>query len=169
MPDNPKPEINIEEYYKRYGPMVLRRCRQLLKNEEKALDAMQEVFTKLLIQKKRLKNQFPSSLLFKISTNTCLNIIRGQRSYPSLAGEEALAGIAAYDQSENRMMIRDLLERIFRKEKESTRAIAVMHFVDRMTLQEVADEIGLSLSGVRKRIREFRARIKSKKEIYYGR
>lgn len=169
MPDNSKSEINIEEYYQRYGPMVMRRCRQLLRDEEKALDAMQEVFTKLLIHKKRLKNQFPSSLLFKISTNTCLNMIRDQGSYPSLAGEEALAGIAAYDESENRMMIRDLLERIFRKEKESTRAIAVMHFVDGMTLQEVADEVGLSLSGVRKRIREFRARMKSKKEIYYER
>lgn len=167
MPDNPRSEINIEEYYQRYGPMVLRRCRQLLRDEEKALDAMQEVFTKLLIHKKRLKNQFPSSLLFKISTNTCLNIIRGQQSYPSLAGDEALAGIAAYDESENRMMIKDLLERIFRKEKESIQEIAVMHFVDGMTLQEVADEVGLSLSGVRKRIREFRARMKSKKEIYY--
>ena len=169
MPDNSKSEINIEEYYQRYGPMVLRRCRQLLRDEEKALDAMQEVFTKLLIHKKRLKNQFPSSLLFKISTNTCLNMIRNQRNYPSLAGEEALAGIAAYDESENRMMIKDLLERIFQKEKESTRAIAVMYFVDGMTLQEVADEVGLSLSGVRKRIREFRARMKSKKEIYYER
>ena len=169
MPDNSKSEINIEEYYQNYGPMVLRRCRQLLRDEEKALDAMQEVFTKLLIHKKRLKNQFPSSLLFRISTNTCLNMIRDQRSHPSLAGEEALAGIAAYDESENRIMLRDLLERIFRKEKESTRTIAVMHFMDGMTLQEVADEVGLSLSGVRKRIREFRARMRTKKEIYYDR
>ena len=169
MPDNSKPEINIEEYYQSYGPMVLRRCRQLLRDEEKALDALQEVFTKLLIHKKRLKNQFPSSLLFRISTNTCLNMIRDQRSHPSLTGEEALAGIAAYDESENRIMLRDLLERIFRKEKESTRTIAVMHFVDGMTLQEVADEVGLSLSGVRKRIREFRARMRTKKEIYYER
>ncbi len=169
MPDIPKSEINIEEYYQRYGPMVLRRCRQLLKNEEKALDAMQEVFTKLLIHKKRLKNQFPSSLLFRISTNTCLNMIRDQHSHASFAGEEVLAGIAASDDSENRMIIKDLLARIFSKEQESTRTIAVMHFVDGMTLKEVADEVGLSLSGVRKRIRVFRERVRTKKEIYYER
>lgn len=151
----------------RYGPMVLRRCRQLLKDEEKALDAMQEVFTKLLIHKKRLKNQYPSSLLFRISTNTCLNMIRDDRSCSSYAGEDILSGIAAYDESENRMMVRDMLERIFKKEKKSTRDIAVMHYVDGMTLQEVADEVGLSLSGIRKRIRQLRERVKTKKEIYY--
>jgi RNA polymerase sigma-70 factor (ECF subfamily) len=169
MPDIPRPEINIEEYYRRYGPMVLRRCRQLLRDEESALDAMQEVFAKLLIHKERLKNQFPSSLLFRISTNTCLNMIRDQRSHRSLASEDALARIAAYDETENRIMLKDLLEQIFRKEKKSTRAIAVMHFVDGMTLQEVADEVGLSLSGVRKRIRRFRERVRTKKEIYHER
>lgn len=168
MPVTSKLDINIEEFYKRYGPMVLRRCRQVLRNEEKALDAMQEVFTKLLIHKKRLKDQYPSSLLFRISTNTCLNIIRDEHSHLLPAGEDALAGIAAYDESENRIMIKDLLERIFKKERKSTREIAVMHFVDGMTLQEVANEVGLSLSGVRKRIREFRERVKAKKEIYYG-
>ncbi len=147
--------------------MVLRRCRQLLKNEEKAKDAMQEVFVKLLKHKAHLRDQYPSSLLFRISTNTCLNIIRDERSHPLVSQEEVLAGIASYDESEDRTVMRDVLDRIFHKEKPSTRDIAVMHFVDGMTLQEVANEVGLSLSGVRKRIREFRARAKTKKEIYY--
>jgi RNA polymerase sigma-70 factor (ECF subfamily) len=64
------------------------------------------------------------------------------------------------------LIVRDLLDRLFRKEKQSTREIATLHFVDGMTLQEVADEVGLSLSGVRKRIRELKARIKIKKEAY---
>lgn len=41
-----------------------------------------------------------------------------------------------------------------------------MYFVDGMTLREVAGEVGLSLSGVRKRIRELRIRVKQTKEIY---
>jgi RNA polymerase sigma-70 factor (ECF subfamily) len=65
-------EINIEEYYTRYGPMVMRRCRQLLRDEEKALDAMQEVFTKLMISKKRLRGIYPSSLLFRIDPTRIL-------------------------------------------------------------------------------------------------
>lgn len=160
-------EINIKEYYLRYGPMVLRRCRQLLRDEERAKDAAQEVFAKVLIHKKRLKNQYPSSLLFRISTNTCLNMIRDQQSHSSLHSEDPIHGIAFYDESEKKIMMQDILEKIFRKEKPSTREIAVMYFVDGMTLREVGDEIGLSVSGVRKRIREFRFRVKTKREIFY--
>jgi RNA polymerase sigma-70 factor (ECF subfamily) len=160
-------EIDIKEYYLRYGPMVLRRCRQLLRDEERAKDAAQEVFAKVLIHKKRLKNQYPSSLLFRISTNTCLNMIREQHSHSSLRREDPLQGIAFYDESEKKIMMQDILEKIFRKEKPSTREIAVMYFVDGMTLREVGDEMGLSVSGVRKRIREFRSRVKTKREIFY--
>lgn len=161
-------EINIEEYYTRYGPMVLRRCRQLLRDEERALDAMQEVFTKLMLSKGRLKGIYPSSLLFRISTNVCLNMIRDQKSHRPIDSdsEDLLVQLGSYDEGEDRLVVRDLLDRLFRKEKQSTREIATLHFVDGMTLQEVADEVGLSLSGVRKRIRELQARIKIKKEIY---
>ena len=158
-------EISVEDYYINYGPMVLRRCRQLLKNEEKALDAMQEVFTKLLLHRERLKNLYPSSLLFRISTNVCLNMIRVQHRHQSIHDENILTKIALYDESENRLIIKDILERIFKKEKKSTREIAVMHFVDGMTLKEVAAEVGLSLSGVRKRIEGLRKRVKQNKEI----
>ncbi len=160
-------EINIGEYYLRYGPMVFRRCRQLLRDEEKARDATQEVFAKLLMRQKQLKNQYPSSLLFRISTNTCLTMIRDQRNCLPLNREDVLGSIAAYDESEKKTMMQDLLKKIFQKEKASTREMAVMHFVDGMTLQEVAAEIGLSVSGVRRRIREFLARAKTKREIYH--
>lgn len=160
-------EINIEEFYLRYGPMVLRRCLQLLRDEEKAKDATQEVFAKLLLNKKELKNKYPSSLLFRISTNTCLNMLRKHRSSDLLDSDTTLKNAVAYDEAENKVVLQDLLRKIFRKEKPSTREIVIMHFIDGMTLQEVAGEIGLSVSGVRRRIREFRSRAESKREIYY--
>jgi RNA polymerase sigma-70 factor (ECF subfamily) len=44
-----KNEIDVEAYYARYGPMVLRRCRRLLQDSEKAFDALQDAFEKLLV------------------------------------------------------------------------------------------------------------------------
>jgi RNA polymerase sigma-70 factor (ECF subfamily) len=167
MPSSQDAEINIEEFYLRYGPMVLRRCVQLLRDEERAKDAAQEVFAKLLIKKKQLKSQYPSSLLFRISTNTCLNMLREHRNRDLLDSDATLKNAIAYDDSEDKIVLRDLLRKIFRKEKPSTCEIVVMHFVDGMTLQEVADEIGLSVSGVRRRIKEFRSHAKSKREVYY--
>jgi len=105
-----------------------------------------------------LSGRYPSSLLFRIATNVCLNILRAQRVRAEDSGDDALAGIAAADESERRTLLSDLVDRLFGREKVSTREIAVMLYVDGMTLAEAARETGLSVSGVRKRIREFRAR-----------
>ena len=160
-------DVKINELYTRYGPMVLRRCRQLLRDEDKALDAMQEVFTKLIVYEESLEMKYPSSLLYRISTNVCLNILRDFSIHQTINDEDILGKIAFYDENEDRTVFRDLLERIFKGEKKSTREIAVLHFVDGMTLPEVAQEVGLSHSGVRKRIRELLSRTKIKKEKYY--
>ena len=50
-----------------------------------------------------------------------------------------------------------LLDRLFRRHPESTRTMAVLHHLDGMTLAEVARECGMSVSGVRKRLRGLRA------------
>jgi len=158
--------IDIEKYYRLYGPMVLRRCRFLLKDEDTALDAMQEVFVKLLKNKSKLRGDYPSSLLHRIATNVCLNLIRDQNRKFETSCEEILMNLASAENIESRVIASDLLEKIFRKEQISTREIAVMHYVDKMTLKEVADETGLSVSGVRKRLRTLRTKAKIIEENY---
>ena len=156
--------LDVEALYRRYGPMVVRRCRQLLQNEEKALDAMQDTFVAVLRHEKRLTAAAPSSLLYRIATNTCLNILRSERRKPQFASDEVLLNIAGNDDPETTVLNRHTIERIFHREKPSTRVMAVLHYVDGMTLEEVAREVGLSVSGVRKRLRTLRARVKSLEE-----
>ena len=71
--------IDIEDCYKKYAPMVFRRCSFMLKNEDEALDAAQDVFVSLLRHSKRLHGQFLSSLLYTIATNICLNRLRRRK------------------------------------------------------------------------------------------
>ena len=150
--------IDVEALYRKYGPMVLRRCRQLLQNEDKALDAMQDTFVQVLRHAERLTAEAPSSLLYRIATNTCLNILRGEKRKPVSGKEELLMEIASVDEHEERSVTRAFLDELFSREKASTRTIAVLHFVDRLTLEETAAEVGLSVSGVRKRLGALRKR-----------
>jgi len=150
---------NVEEYYRQYGPMVLRRCRYILKDEEKALDALQEVFARLLSYQDRLKDAYPSSLLYRMATNECLNMIRAEKRAEFVEYDEAVMRIASLDGVDEQAAVKDLLDRIFEKEQPSTREIAMMHYVDGMTLEETAREAGLSVSGVRKRLRVLRQRV----------
>jgi RNA polymerase sigma-70 factor (ECF subfamily) len=164
MAEAGKKALDVELLYRRYSPMVLRRCRRLLQDEEQAVEAMQDVFVRLLSSQDRLHGQFPSSLLFRIATNTCLNIIRSRKRGRIDRNEDALVRIACYDEQETRVLSEIILDRLFRREKPSTREMAVLHFIDGMSFREVASETRLSVSGVRKRLREFRSRAMAAQE-----
>lgn len=144
--------INIEEFYRKYGPMLLRRCRSILKNEEAALDAMQDVFVKILKKEKVLNSDSPSSLLYITATNVCLNILRSTKRKRETTDDSVLELIAGADNPEERILSQIFIDRLFHHEKASTRTIAMLHYVDGLTLEETADQVGMSVSGIRKRL-----------------
>lgn len=148
--------IDVDEYYRRYGPMVLRRCRRLLADEEESVDAMQDTFVQLLRHQKRLTGAAPSSLLYRMATNVCLNRIRTRKRRPETPDADLLNRIADLKEPESRLMARLRLDRLFAEERTSTRTIAVLHLLDGLTLEEVGAAVGLSVSGVRKRLRRLR-------------
>ncbi len=157
----PDAGIDVEALFERYGPMVLRRCRRLLRDEEEARDLMQDVFVQVLRRRDSLSQQYPSSLLFRIATNLCLNRIRDRKREPCAEGEEMIARIASHDDREASLT----LARLFGRHQESTRTMAVLHYVDGMTLEQVARECRMSVSGVRKRLRALRASLQQMEAV----
>jgi len=152
--------VDIESLYRTHGPMVLRRCRTLLRDENKALDAMHDVFVELLRREKRLDARAPAGLLLTTATHVCLNRLRSERRRPEDLDDDLLARIASLsDDAETLSLARRALDRIFGGEPASTRLIAVLLYVDRLTLEEVAAEVGMSVSGVRKRLRTLKQRL----------
>ncbi len=149
----PDAGIDVEALFERYGPMVLRRCRRLLRDEDEARDLMQDVFVQLLRRRDSLSEHYPSSLLFRIATNLCLNRIRDRRREPCADADPLLDRIASHDDRDAALT----LARLFGRHQESTRTMAVLHYVDGMTLEQVAQECRMSVSGVRKRLRALRA------------
>ena len=161
--------VDVESLYRTHGPMVLRRCRRLLRDEGRALDAMQDVFVEILRRKESLDDRAPAALLLQTATNVCLNRLRTQRRHPEDREEGLLGSIAdaSADGVEGRSLARRVLDRLLgpeggsdgREGSVSTGVIAVLHHVDGLTLEEVAAEVGLSVSGVRKRLRTLKARL----------
>jgi RNA polymerase sigma factor (sigma-70 family) len=156
--------FDIESTYERFGPMVLRRCRSLLRSDAQAQDAMQDVFVAVLRHQERLDDAAPAALLMRVATNVCLNRIRAERTHAEDADDERLHRIAgtAHEVGEGRTLARDVLAKLFRKDDPlaaSSQTIAVMHYLDGMTLEEVAKNAGMSVSGVRKRLDTVRARL----------
>lgn len=148
--------MDVESLFRKYGPMVHRRCVQLLRDPAEADDIAQEVFLKVLERQESLTGDYPSSLLWNIATRLCLNRIRDRKRHGGSEGDELLERIASLDDDYARLEARSVLDRIFDRHPESTRTIAVLHLLDGMTLEEVAREVKMSVSGVRKRIRTLR-------------
>ena len=81
-----------------------------------------------------------------------MNRIRDSKRHAATRNEEILNRIASSEELETGITAGSLLSKIFVRHKESTRTMAVYHFLDGMTLEESARETGMSVSGVRKRL-----------------
>ena len=149
---NKAAEIDVESLYRRYGPMVLRRCRVLLRDEDKSLDAMQDVFVQVLRRKDRLNGQYPSSLLYRIATNTSLNMLRSARRKKVVSNDDLVNNAPGRHDPEAETMDMVVLEQLFEGERDSTRRIAAMRYVEGLTWEETSEQSGLSISGARKRL-----------------
>jgi RNA polymerase sigma-70 factor, ECF subfamily len=156
-----KMAIDVAGWYERYGPMVIRRCRRILGNEEEALDAVQDVFLNLIRAEAKLRDLFPSSLLYTMATNVCLNRLR-KKKREVLSGFSDSNEFFVLDEGFEQVEAGVLLEAILRDESEENRTIFYMYHADGMTLKEIGEVVGLSVSGVRKRLEAFKSRILAK-------
>ena len=84
---------------------------------------------------------------------------RRRRPEDATAPEDLVDRIAAVDDGVGESGIRRALDRVFSHEPVSTRTMAVLHSVDGLTLDETAAEMGMSVSGVRKRLRVLKEKI----------
>lgn len=155
-------KMAFSKLYESYAPMVYRRCVALLKDDAEASDMMQNVFVRIYERRNSLDLTNPSSLLWNTATRLCLNRIRDKaRRGVNVNSEDLLLQIASVDDEADAYEAGNILTRIFSKEPESTRTMAVLHFVDGMTLEETAEAVGLSVSGVRKRLRTLQSKVKN--------
>ena len=146
-------DTDIEAFWSQYAPAVVRRCRQLLRDEDEALDVAQDVFVELLRRRDSLQIRYPSSLLYRIATNRCLNRLRDNRLREQSEAAHGRAALEEPSLPHRQADARLALRQVFARHRQSTRRIAALHFACGLTLEEVAGRVGLSVSGVRKRLR----------------
>jgi RNA polymerase sigma-70 factor (ECF subfamily) len=161
-------EDELADLYDRYAPVLLHRCRSILKNEEAAQDAVQETFARVMRNADTFRAQSsPTTWMYRISTNYCLNQIRnrGTRQGKLTAHREDIVGpgFTEPDDSERQDQARVLA--LLEKEDEQTRRCVMHTYFDECTREEVAELVGISVPTVRKRIRTFLERARRTFEV----
>ena len=127
------------------------------------MDITQDVFVTLLARQE-LNIDTPASFLYVAATRKCLNQIRNKKRRGT---QDALVEeIASMDFSnENRSLAGSLLRKLFYKYPDSTRLMAVLHYHDGYTLEETASAVGMSVSGVRKRLLPLRQHLRKSENL----
>jgi RNA polymerase sigma-70 factor (ECF subfamily) len=139
---------------------VLRRARALLGNEEDAREVLHEVFVTLLDGTSGFAGR--SSIvtwLYSATTHGALNRLRNARTRRKLV-EERKAGLvetAAHD-LEREAILRQLIARL----PEELAVVAVYHYLDGMTHDEIATVLGCSRRHVGDLLVRMHARIEEK-------
>ncbi len=145
--------------YRRYGPMLERRCRLLLRDDTLAEDAMQELVAVLLRRGETLREaESPYRWLCRAAERASLDLLRrGRRVRDALPLEDVDAlGPAPGVDAEARRAVLESLERLEPDEQH----LAVMLFVDGLTQSEAAEELGVSRVTVNKRASQIRLQLR---------
>lgn len=150
----------VEALFRTYGPLVRRRARSILGNEAEADDATQEVFLKVLASLDAFRGESqPSTWLYRITTNLCLNRIRDNKRHKGRLEELTVSRQASLDSErpaapgpEGRLALAALLQRLPAELAE----VAVYYHVDGMEQEEISRLIGVARRTVGYRLERFR-------------
>jgi len=147
----------LEELYERYAPVLFVRCKNLLRNDEDAHDAVHETFARVIRSSENFRQQSsPLTWMYKISTNYCLNQIRngkGRRQKlddhkAEIAGPSVFGRIEGTEDHDRILALLDDCD-------DQTRRCVIHTYFDDCTRQETADLVGISVPTVRKRVETF--------------
>jgi len=174
-------DADIGIFYREYYSVVYKRCLLMLGNREDAQDAAHDVFEKIqeLKSKGRLHVPYPKTYLSTAAKNMGINkkkrarrelnqiydmATNGSLNWFKDNGEQGQEvweiGITdnGYDQVEAEIIVKAILD----EQDERTRRIYFYKYHDDMTLKQIGEAVGLSISAVRKRIKNLEKQVKVK-------
>jgi RNA polymerase sigma factor (sigma-70 family) len=130
----------IDRLYREHGHVVLRRARELLRSEAEATDAVQDIFLSLVQRPEQLAGVVSvTAWLYRATTHYCLNRLRDRRGRTRIL-ETLQPVVAVASRSEMVAQVRSLLDKL----PEPLGEVAVYHYVDGMTYDEIAAMLGCS-------------------------
>jgi RNA polymerase sigma-70 factor (ECF subfamily) len=150
--------MEAADLYRKFGPVVFRRCLRLLRDRAAAQDATQDVFVKLLGQIEKLRDRATVlPWIYRVATNHCLNVHRARAIRAEHRGEDAEEALSEAPDEWNPDALLDaaLVRSVLSRFDVGTQAVAVGIFVDGMEQAELAAALGISTRSVSRRADRF--------------
>lgn len=139
------PEVAFAETYRRHGPAVFRRARQILGVDADAHEVVQDVFLSLFENPDQFSGRGSiTAFLYSATTHLCLNRVRNRRNRERLERERL---DAVDDALEDRALTpeqRSMLHRQLARLPDPLADVAIYSMVDGLTHEEIARVLSCS-------------------------
>lgn len=153
----------LAQVYERYGHIVIRICREILRHEQDAQDAKHETFLKFwgYADKLRKRDEVFGSLR-RTAISCAIDLLRSRKRrgrYHEAWSELRDVMTSETEQSRrSRAMDREVVALLFRAVRvdQATLEMAYLYYMDDLTLEEVATETGYSRRAVGMKLERFR-------------
>lgn len=151
----------IEALYNKYSHAIYRRAMKFMRNEEEAIEVMQEVFVRAIQYGSGFRGESsPYTWLYRIATHLCLNKIRHNK-VTKLSDEPFSEGTFNFGKDPERQFVNQKsFYKIYDQLSEEERTIISCYFMDGMTQEQVADFLGLSRKTIYHRLNDITAKFK---------
>ena len=170
-------ESAFAEIVRRYSPRVFRFASRFFRRREQVEEAAQEIFLKAFTQLESYEGRGSmEGWLTRITTNTCLNMLRSAKRRPELTIsdltendsmwlDEKLSDVAneRHRSIESNLVAADLADRVLEMMSPDDRLVLILIDGESLSVKEVAEMTGWSESKVK--VQAFRARQRMREAV----
>ena len=158
-------EYCFNELYSRYGGKVYAKCISILKDEVKAKDAAQEIFTKIFLNLHKFgeRSKF-STWIYSITYNYCIDAVRRTKKSRSLFAEEVENPPDVVEEVPDEALFAmevSRLKYVLDALSADDRAVLLMKYQEEYQIKQIATMLGKTESAVKMKIK--RAKHKAKR------
>ncbi|MBK7863070.1 MAG: sigma-70 family RNA polymerase sigma factor [Archangiaceae bacterium] len=139
--------------YEQFGCAVFKRCRALLRDEAMAKDALQETFLRLWARPEGFEAATSRmGWLQRVAERVCFDLMASTTRAREEPLTDAHHGLRLQPSAERRVEDRDVLLRFIERFDERTRHVALLHYLDGLTQEQIAELTGWSRHTVGKKL-----------------
>lgn len=150
-------EAEVTSIYRKYGALMLRRCKLVLRNDALADDALQNAFIKLIRHGASFREaEAKVRWLYRLCDRVCFDIIKKHKS--NQTKDERAKHLPLPPQADP-VRLQEALT-LLNTLDEKERRLALMAFLDGMSQGEIGRELGWSRQTVNKKLSALKTRLR---------
>lgn len=155
----------FDKLYDRYSGKIYAKSISLLRDEDLAEDAVQEIFMKILLNLSKFSGKSKvSTWIYSITYNFCIDIIRRKKKDPSMLMDNFSGDNDMIDDVEDAFLLETNIRRlktILGKIPSSDKAILLMKYQDDMSIRDIGSILDKSESAIKMKIKRAKHKFKT--------